>query len=105
MGTRGQQRDKPFRDAIRMEAALAERGEESPAPEGSLRHIARQLLIRASGDTAAAREIGDRLDGKVPQAIVGDGEEDPIQIATVRRIIIKPGTEDGGSVPPAAPAV
>jgi hypothetical protein len=34
---RGQQRDKPFRDAIRMEAALAERGEATPAPPGSLR--------------------------------------------------------------------
>lgn len=74
---RGQQRDKPFRTALRMEATLAEAGEETPAKPGSLRYIARQLLIRAGEETAAAREIGDRLDGKPAQAIVGgdDGDE------------------------------
>lgn len=76
---RGQQRDKPFRDALRMEAALAERGEDTPAPKGSLRWIARQLLNRAGEETAAAKEIGDRLDGKPAQAIVG-GEECPVKL-------------------------
>lgn len=76
---RGQQRDKPFRDALRMEAALAERGEDTPAPKGSLRWIARQLLNRAGEETAAAKEIGDRLDGKPAQAIVGD-EEGPVKL-------------------------
>jgi hypothetical protein len=66
---RGQQRDKPFRDALRMEHKLAEAGEESPAKPGSLRYIARQLLIRASSDTAAAREVADRLDGKPAQSL------------------------------------
>ena len=80
---RGQQRDKPFRDALRMEAALAEKGEETPAPRGSLRWIARQMLIRAGEETAAAREIGDRLDGKPAQAIVGGDEDDnPISLVT-----------------------
>jgi hypothetical protein len=73
-------KDKPFRDAIRMEAALAEQGEDTPAHPGSLRYIARQLLIRASQETAAAREIGDRLDGKPAQAIVG-GDEDEAPVA------------------------
>jgi hypothetical protein len=77
---RGQQRDKPFRDAIRMEAALAEEGNESPAQPGSLRYIARQLLIRAAQETAAAKEIGDRLDGRPAQAIVGDGDADPVSM-------------------------
>lgn len=79
---RGQQRDKPFRDALRMEAALAERGEESPAPRGSLRWIARQMLIRAGEETAAAREVGDRLDGKPAQAIIGDNDADPVNLVT-----------------------
>jgi len=30
-------KDKPFRDALRIEAALAEQGKDSPAPKGSLR--------------------------------------------------------------------
>lgn len=60
-----------------MEAQLADSGEETPAQKGSLRWIARQLLIRAGEETAAAREIGDRLDGKPAQAIIGGDEEDP----------------------------
>jgi hypothetical protein len=35
-----------------MEAALAAQGKECIAPKGSLRHAARQLLIRASEETA-----------------------------------------------------
>jgi hypothetical protein len=66
---RGQQRDKPFRDALRVETKLAEGGQPTPAEPGSLRYIARQLLIRAGDDTAAAKEVGDRLDGKSVQAV------------------------------------
>lgn len=66
-------KDKPFRDALRMEANLAESGEETPAPKGSLRWIARQLLHRAGEETAAAREVGDRLDGKPAQAVEMSG--------------------------------
>lgn len=66
-------KDKPFRDALRMEAALLESGEESPAPKGSLRYIARQLLIRAGEDTPSAKEVGDRFDGKPAQAVEMSG--------------------------------
>ncbi len=68
-----------------MEAALAENGEKSPAQEGSLRWIARQLLIRAGEETAAAKEIGDRLDGKPAQAIIGGEEDDPAVVVTWQR--------------------
>lgn len=77
---RGQQRDKPFRDALRVEAKLAGDGDETPAPKGSLRWIARELLIRAGAETAAAKEVADRLDGKVAQAIVGDDDVGPVKI-------------------------
>jgi hypothetical protein len=69
-------KDKPFRDALRVEARLAEEGDETPAPKGSLRWIARQLLVRAGEETAAVREVADRLDGKVPQAIAGIDEDE-----------------------------
>lgn len=62
-------KDKPYRDALRMEAALAEQGEDTPAKPGSLRYIARQQLIKAGEDTAAAKEIADRLDGKAAQSV------------------------------------
>lgn len=83
-------KDKPFREAIRMEAALAEAGEETPAARGSLRFIARQLLNRAGIETAAAREVGDRLDGKPAQAIIGGEEGDPALtvIQRIERVIV-----------------
>lgn len=78
--SRGQQRDKPFRDALRLEMTAAANGEECAAPMGSLRWIARKMLERSGEETAAAREVADRLDGKVPQAIVGDSEHDPLRV-------------------------
>lgn len=71
---RGQQRDKPFRDALRME--LAAIGEDKKA----LREIARQLIDKAiKGEDAAIREIADRMDGKPAQSIGGDDELGPIK--------------------------
>ena len=67
-----------------MEAALAEQGEPTPSQPGSLRYIARKMLERAAGETAAAREIGDRLDGKPAQAIVGGDEDDAPLTLTVK---------------------
>lgn len=44
-----------------------------------LRAVAEALVAKAiSGDVPAIREVADRLDGKVPQAIVGDNEYDAI---------------------------
>lgn len=37
------------------------------------------------GDLAALKELGDRLDGKVPQGIIGGDDDDP-PIRTVSRI-------------------
>src|SRR5581483_1525509 len=74
--SRGQQRDKPFRDALRIEAKALENGEKAKHPKGSLRWNAQQLLMK--GEAPAIREVADRLDGKVPQAIVGDDEHPPV---------------------------
>jgi len=91
-----QNKDKPYRDALRIEAALLEKGEDSPAPRGSLRWIARQQMLKAGEDTSAAKEIADRLDGKVPQAVVGDDESDPINVVhKIERVIVRPQHSDG----------
>lgn len=56
-----------------------------------LRKIAEALLDKAQeGDVGAIREIGDRLDGKVAQTILGAGEEGEHLFATITRKIIKP---------------
>lgn len=65
---RGQQRDKPFRDALRMEIAAA--GPDFKA----LRLIARRLLDKAiAGEDAAIKEIADRMDGKPAQSVEMSG--------------------------------
>lgn len=53
---------------------MAERREPTPAPPGSLRSIARNLLDRADKCTLAAREVADRLDGKSAQSIEVEGD-------------------------------
>lgn len=57
-----QNRDKPFRDALRM--AIAEAGDDFRP----LRRIAEALVAQAmEGDLQAIKEIADRLDGKPAQ--------------------------------------
>lgn len=58
----GRPKEKPFRDALRIE--LASRGGDAK----SLRVIASKIIEKAEdGDLQAAREIADRLDGKPTQ--------------------------------------
>lgn len=48
----------------------------------TLDQIADTVVAQAiSGDDKAWSEIGNRLDGKVPQAIVGSDEHPPVQIS------------------------
>ncbi len=90
----GRPKTKPFKDALLIEALAAERGEECEAKPGSLRWNARQLLTR--GDVAAIREIADRLDGKVPQGLIGgEADDPPIAITRIELVPVKP--DDGGT--------
>lgn len=79
---RGQQRDKPFLAALRLEIAAAQ-DENDPR---SIRRAARKLVEKASeGDVPAIKELADRLDGKVPQGIIG-GDEDDSPVNIINRI-------------------
>jgi hypothetical protein len=61
---RGQQRDKIFREALRLE--LAEAGDSLK----KLREIANALIEKAvGGDMQAIKELADRLDGKATQML------------------------------------
>ena len=76
----GRRQEKPFRDALRMELAAV--GDDSKA----LRMIAAKLIEKAAeGDMQAIKELADRTDGKVAQAIVG-GDEDDNPISIIQRI-------------------
>jgi ribosomal protein L17 len=71
----GKQKAKPFRDALRMAIADAE------GDNKALRKVAEALVSKGmEGDVSAIREIADRLDGKVPQAVVGDDDHPPVGI-------------------------
>ncbi len=70
-----------------IEMKAIEMGEETVAPVGSLRWNARQLLIK--GDVQAIKEVADRLDGKVPQGLIG-GDEGDNAIQIVNKIELVP---------------
>lgn len=96
--SRGQQRDKPFRDALRMQIAAA--GDDHKA----LRDVADKLLALAmSGDMQAIKELADRIDGKVAQPVSGADGEPPINILhKIERIIVDPQNRDSEGIPPTA---
>lgn len=78
---RGPWAEKAWRDAIRM--AVLRKAEDGGK---KLDKLADALVASGlSGDVSALREIGDRLDGKVPQALVGGGADDPA-IQVVQRV-------------------
>lgn len=73
-------RDKLWREAIIR--AIKRREQDDPQ---ALERLADSLIRKVEeGDVPAIKEFGDRVDGKVAQAIVGDDGEDAI---TVRQII------------------
>lgn len=78
----GRPKSRPFREAL-------DRAIKSAEAEGlSLDEIAKALLIKAkTGDVPAIKELAERYDGKVAQAIVG-GDEDEPPINVVNRIEI-----------------
>jgi len=63
-------RNKIWREAI--DRAIKRREQDDPL---ALEKLADKLLVKvAEGDVAAMKEFGDRVDGKVPQALVGEDE-------------------------------
>lgn len=82
----------------RFRAALVRQIDAEGGDPDALDKIARALLkMAAEGDVQAAREVADRLDGKVAQALVGDKSEDPIQmdVQKIERVIVRPSDTDG----------
>ncbi len=60
----------------------------------ALRKIAAALLAKAAnGDVPAINSLADRTDGKVAQALIGDSEEDAMQVHTIVRKIVEPGAK------------
>ena len=76
---RGQQRDKPYREALRMELAAA--GEDMK----KLREIARVHIARCeAGDMQAIKELANRLDGRPALQILEHSDPDS---SPIRKIV------------------
>ena len=70
---KGRTNAKPWKDAILR--ATKRREDKDPL---ALEKLADKLLKKVDqGDIAAIKEYGDRMDGKVPQAIIGGDKDDP----------------------------
>lgn len=80
-----------WRDAIDRALGMRSRREGIEALDA----LAEKLLSLADqGDLGALKELGDRLDGKAPQAITG-AEGGPLQIQTIERRIVDPQGGNG----------
>lgn len=84
-------KEKSFANMLNI--AILEANEEGGGTK--LRAVADALITKAiGGDVAAIKEVADRLDGKVPQAVVGD-EENPLNfVHTITRQIIRANSSD-----------
>jgi hypothetical protein len=77
--------EKTFANMLRV--ALKEAHEKGG---DNLRQVAQALVTKAlTGDVPAIKEIADRMDGKVPQALVGDEDFAPILISRIELIAPK----------------
>lgn len=80
-------KEKSFANMLNV--AIKEANEEGVT---KLRQVADALVKEAiAGNIPAIKEIAERLDGKVPQAVVGDDNEDAINfVHEIRRVIVRP---------------
>lgn len=88
---KGGRKEKPFRDALRLELAAA--GEDQKA----LRAIARNLIAEAQkpeNALGAIKEIADRLDGKPAQAIENGDDGGFELLHRIERVIVDPKNRD-----------
>jgi hypothetical protein len=65
-----------------------------PSDQTVMDKLVEKVIFEAlAGDTTLIREIFDRVDGKVPQAITGPNEDDPaFVLQTIERVIVDPAS-------------
>lgn len=94
-GNQNAAKPKIWGEAIRRAIARRQEGDLSKG----LDVLADKLVdAAAAGEVWALTEVGNRLDGKPPQAIIGGDEDDPaIKIQEVKRVIVraKPESSNG----------
>lgn len=87
----GKPKQKIWREAILDALNTNPSGE--PRNAQKLQAISEALIVAAkAGDLHAIKEIGDRIDGKVPQGLIGGSDEDKPLFPSTVEIILKPQT-------------
>jgi hypothetical protein len=90
---RGQQRDKPYREALHIELAAA--GEDMK----KLREIARVHIARCeAGDMQAIKELADRLDGRPAQILEHSGSDSKPITKIIYEIVHMPPPDEIKSI-------
>ena len=80
LGNKNATKNQVWRDAIRR--VIAQKNGER------LRAAAERLVSEAeNGDVAALRELGDRLDGKASQLVIGPGEDGGHKLEIVHKLL------------------
>ena len=84
-------KEKSFANMLNIAIKEAVEGREHT----KLRAVADALVEKAmAGDVQAIKEVADRLDGKVPQGVVGgDDDDSPINIIS-KILLVAPGHDD-----------
>ena len=87
-------KEKSFANMLNIAIKEAVEGKETT----KLRAVADALVEKAmAGDVQAIKEVADRLDGKVPQGVIGGDEDDnPIAIQMVELRAVYPKNDAGG---------
>ncbi len=88
----GKHKAKLWRDALNLESNREVEGEKQ------ITLAAKQLMLKClAGDVSALKELGDRLDGKAPQALTGgDDDDNPIKMThQIERLIVDPSNPNG----------
>ena len=92
---RGQQRDKMYREALRLELADMSEGKDLK----KLREIARAHIEKAAaGDMQAIKELADRLDGRPAQILEHSGPDSEPITEIVREIVHMPPPDEIKSI-------
>ena len=86
--TGDRRRDNQRHRVIRQQLVAALNEAAGEGKPNKLREVVDALIARAiDGDVQAIKEIIDRVDGRVPQAIVGDAESGPVVLRVVTGVL------------------